>query len=171
MIPTAYVYPAGMRSTRDLLRRRMHLMHHRSELLAHIQNTNSQYNLPGIGKKIAYKTNREGVSERFPDASVRSSAALDLKLIDAYDEVLRKVELEIPGNAKQRGAQAFHLLDTVPGIGKILGLVILYAINAAFLVFLRRFSLRTLPSLRIHVKAQPRTHRRGAENAKITPTP
>ena len=28
-----------MRSTRDLLRRRMYLMHHRSELLAHIQNT------------------------------------------------------------------------------------------------------------------------------------
>ena len=53
MIPTAYVYPAEMRATRDLLRRRMHLMHHRSELLAHMQNTNSQYNLPDIGKKIA----------------------------------------------------------------------------------------------------------------------
>ena len=129
MIPTAYVYPAGMRSTRDRLRRRMHRTHHRSELLAHIQNANSQYNLPGIGKKTAYKTNREGVAERFADASVRSSAALDLKLIDAYDEVLRKVELEIPGNAKQRGAQAFHLLHTVPGIGKILGLVILYEVH------------------------------------------
>ena len=95
MIPTAYVYPASMRSTRDLLRRRMHLMHHRSELLAHIQNTNSQYNLPDIGKKIAYKANREGVAERFADSSVRSNVALDLKLIDAYDDILRKVELEI----------------------------------------------------------------------------
>src|SRR5438132_2547742 len=55
MIPQAYVYPEAMRSTRDLLRRRMHLMHQRSQLLAHIQNTNSQYNLPEIGKKIAYK--------------------------------------------------------------------------------------------------------------------
>src|SRR5213594_3427162 len=51
MIPQAYVYPQDMRSTRDLLRRRMHLMHHRSQLLAHIQNTNSQYNLPEIGKR------------------------------------------------------------------------------------------------------------------------
>jgi transposase len=65
MIPQAYVYPQGMRSTRDLLRRRMHLMHQRAQLLAHIQNTNSQYNLPDIGKKIAYKSNREGVAERF----------------------------------------------------------------------------------------------------------
>jgi Transposase len=44
MIPQAYVYPAEMRSTRDLLRRRMHLMHKRAELLSHIQNTNHQYN-------------------------------------------------------------------------------------------------------------------------------
>ncbi|NIS07197.1 MAG: IS110 family transposase [Candidatus Dadabacteria bacterium] len=36
MIPMAYVYPAEMRSTRDLLRRRMHFVHKRSELLAHI---------------------------------------------------------------------------------------------------------------------------------------
>jgi len=39
MIPQAYVYPAEMRATRDLLRRRCHLVHKRSELLAHIQNT------------------------------------------------------------------------------------------------------------------------------------
>jgi hypothetical protein len=31
----------------------MHLMRTRAELLAPIQNTNSQYNLPEIGKNIA----------------------------------------------------------------------------------------------------------------------
>jgi hypothetical protein len=36
MLPQAYVYPAAMRATRDLLRRRMHLMRHRAGLLAHI---------------------------------------------------------------------------------------------------------------------------------------
>jgi transposase len=77
MIPMAYVYPQQMRSTRDLLRRRMHLTRKRAELLAHIQNTNYQYNLPDIGKKIAYKANREGISERFPDESVRKSIELD----------------------------------------------------------------------------------------------
>jgi transposase len=66
IIPQAYVYPAEIRSTRDLLRRRMHLMRKRAELLSHIQNTNHQYNLPEISKKIAYKANREGVTER-PD--------------------------------------------------------------------------------------------------------
>jgi transposase len=53
MLPHAYGYPAEMRATRDLLRRRTHLRRKRAELLAHVQNTNSQYNLPEIGKKIA----------------------------------------------------------------------------------------------------------------------
>ena len=44
MIPMSYVYPEKMRATRDLMRRRNHLMRKRAELLAHIQNTNSQYN-------------------------------------------------------------------------------------------------------------------------------
>ena len=41
MLPEAYVYPAEMRATRDLLRRRTHLMRKRAALLAHVQNTNS----------------------------------------------------------------------------------------------------------------------------------
>lgn len=85
MLPMAYVYPPEMRSTRDLLRRRMHLTRKRAELLAHIQNTNYQYNLPDIGKKVAYKANRQGVADRFPDESVRKSIELDLKLLDHYE--------------------------------------------------------------------------------------
>ena len=120
MLPRAYVYPALMRSTRDLLRRRMHLMHKRSELLAHIQNTNSQYCLPAFGKKIAYKKNREGVAEHFPDPSVRKSMEMDLALIDHYDKLLTDVELYITKTAKVHDVNAFHRLRSVPGIGKIL---------------------------------------------------
>jgi hypothetical protein len=71
MMPQAYVYPAEMRATRDLLRRRCHLVHKRAELLVHMQNTKSQYNLPEMGKRLSYKANREGVGEHFPDPSVR----------------------------------------------------------------------------------------------------
>jgi len=129
MLPMAYVYPAPMRSTRDLLRRRMHLMHKRSELLAHIQNTNSQYCLPQFGKKIAYKKNRQGVAERFADASVRKSLEMDLALIDHYDKLLNEVELHITKTAKVHDPNAFYRLHSVPGIGKILALVILYEIH------------------------------------------
>jgi hypothetical protein len=42
MLPQAYGYPAAMRATRDLLRRRMALVRKRAELLTHVQQTNSQ---------------------------------------------------------------------------------------------------------------------------------
>ena len=63
MIPIAYTYPAKMRATRDLLRRRNHLMRKRAELYAHIQNTRSQYNLPESLGCIAKPQNRHGVVE------------------------------------------------------------------------------------------------------------
>ena len=129
MLPQAYVYPAEMRATRDMLRRRLHLTRKRAELLAHIQNTNSQYNLPEIGKKIAYKANRGGVAERFPDPAVHKSVEVDLALIDFYDQLLRDVELTIVQTAKQHDAQTLYRLQSVPGIGKILSLVLLYEIH------------------------------------------
>ena len=129
MLPMAYVYPAEMRATRDLLRRRCHLMRKRAELLAHIQNTNSQYGLPPFGKKLAYKANRTGVTARFLDPAVRKSIEIDLALIAHYDALLTDVELSITRTAKVHDVNAFYRLRSVPGIGKILALVILYEIH------------------------------------------
>ena len=129
MLPQAYVYPAKMRATRDLLRRRMHLMRKRAELLTHIQQTNSQYNLPEIGKKLAYKANRDGVAERFTDPAVPKSIEVDLALISHYDHLLNDVELTLVNTAKQHDAQTLYRLPSVPGIGKSLSLVILYELH------------------------------------------
>ena len=129
MLPQAYVYPADMRATRDLLRRRTPLMRKRAELLAHVQNTNSQYNLPEIGKKIAYKANRDGVAERFADPAVQKTIEVDLALITYYDQLLGDLELSIIKAAKHQDANTLYLLQTVPGIGKILSLVLLYEIH------------------------------------------
>jgi transposase len=89
MLPQAYVYPAAMRATRDLLRRRMHLAHKRGELLAHVQHTNSPYNLPAIGTNIADKANRDGVAERVADPAVHKRIDVDLSRIDDYDHLRR----------------------------------------------------------------------------------
>lgn len=129
MFPIAYVYPKAMRATRDLLRRRMHLMRKRSELMAHIQNTNSQYNLPEIKKNLRHARNRADIKERFDDPSVARSMQLDLTLIDVYDRELKQVEWFIFKHARACDPQSLALLRTVPGIGEILSLVILYEIH------------------------------------------
>jgi transposase len=125
LLPQSYVYPAAMRSTRDLLRRRLHLVRKRGQLLAHVQNTRAQYNLPEFECRLAYPANREGVPDCFSDASVRKSIDVDLALLDRYDALITDLELMLVRTAKQHDADAFHRLRSVPGIGKVLALTIL----------------------------------------------
>jgi len=105
MLPQASVYPAAMRATRNLLRRRLHFTRKRAELLTHIENTNSQYNLPAFAKKLTYATNSPGV-DRFDEASVQQTIAADLDLIAHYDQLLRGEEARQGQGADGAGAQA-----------------------------------------------------------------
>ena len=82
-----------------------------------------------MGKKLADKANRDGVAERFPDPAVPKSMAMDLALLGSYDPLLNALELHIVKAAKQHDANTRYLLQTGPGIGKILSLVLLYEIH------------------------------------------
>jgi transposase len=53
----------------------------------------------------------------------------DLELIDHYDDLLKRLELFILRSAREHDPNALLRLRSVPGIGKILSLVILYEIH------------------------------------------
>lgn len=127
--PLSYVYPAEMRSTRDLLRRRTFLMRRRGEALAHIQMTYMQYNLQSPKLRIRYASNREALTEPFQDGSVKKMLAVDLAVIERYDQVIKDLELFLVRHAKVHDGQTFHLLRSVPGIGKVLALTLMYEIH------------------------------------------
>jgi transposase len=131
LFPMAYVYPKAKRQTRDLLRRRSFFVRQRAQLIAHIVNTNSQFNLPPLPKKLTYAGNRsEAIAERFTDPSTRLMIASDLALIDDYDAQIKKLELHLKQSAKIDDPVTFGFLQTTPGIGSILGLILLYEIDA-----------------------------------------
>ena len=109
--------------------RREYFMHQQSQLLTHIQNTNSQYNLPAFPKRIGPAGNREGLAERFEDAGARRSIQADLDLLDIYHRLLLDLEAQVKQQAKYHDPVALHLLQTIPGVGKVLALVILYEIQ------------------------------------------
>jgi transposase len=129
LMPQAYVYPSEMRATRDLMRRRLHFVRHRGQLLAHIQNTHHQYNRPTPGKRISYRSNRDGIGEGFGDVSIRESLAADLELINHYELVIQELEAAVVRRAKIHDPQSFQLLRSIPGTGKVLALTILYEIH------------------------------------------
>jgi hypothetical protein len=95
-----------------------------------VQNPHSQYHLPAMGNKSASKANREGVAERWADAAVHKSIAVDLARITSYDARLRDVARTIVNAAQHHDAHTLSLRQTVPGSGKILCLVLLYDIHA-----------------------------------------
>ena len=130
MLPQAYVYPPGMRETRDLLRRRLHLVRKRGQLLAHLQNLTHAYNRGSFEKRIAYPSNREGVVAHFAgEPMVQANAALDLALLAQYDTLLTDLELRLVRQAKKEASHGFHLLRSIPGIGKVLAMTIVYELH------------------------------------------
>src|SRR5262245_9994623 len=112
--PLAYVYPKGMRETRDLLRRRTYLVRQRSALFTHLQILNSQYHLPPFPKKLSFAANRAAlkIPERFADPSVRQSATVNLAVIDVLDEQIAALELYLTRTAKVDDVQTYHRLQT-----------------------------------------------------------
>jgi len=128
-LPMAHAYPQEHRSTRDLLRRRMYLMRHRAELLAHIQNTNTQYNLAGFEKRIGSRSNRATLADHFEEPMVRTSIEADVQVLDRLHEVLLMMESTVLAQAREADPVALQLLRSIPGVGKILSLVILYEVE------------------------------------------
>jgi transposase len=128
--PQASVSPAALRATRALLRRRMPLRRTRSEWLTPIQNTQSPYHLPEIGKQIAYNAHRDGVAERLLAPAVQQRIDVALALLAHDDCLLREMARTLLKTAKQHEANPLSLLRPVPGLGELLSLVLLYAIHA-----------------------------------------
>lgn len=129
LLPEAYAYPARMRATRDLLRRRTRMVRIRAELMAHIKMTADQYNLGPLPVRVKTRGTRDQIAGHFPHPTVRQAAQLDVDMIGHLDDELRGLELSLVQQAKRHDAIAFQLLKTVPGIGDIIALVILYEID------------------------------------------
>jgi len=125
----AYDYPPEMRATRDLCRRRLHIVRIRGQLLGHIQNSHYQYCMAPPTGKLLYKANREGVTEAFTDPSMRKSVEVDFEVIRTLDKQIQMIELYLVNQAKTHDAFAFHLLRSIPGVGKILAMTLLFEIQ------------------------------------------
>lgn len=69
------------------------------------------------------------MEEHFPDPSVRKTIEVDVALIDHYDHLLGELELYLTRTAKVHDVQTFSRLQSGPGIGQILALVMLYEIQ------------------------------------------
>ncbi len=78
-----------------------------------------------------YARNRQelNILKRFTDPSVRMNMELDLRLIDTLEELINDAELYLTRTVKVDQPQWHYPLNTLPGLGKILSLVLIYEIH------------------------------------------
>jgi transposase len=131
LIPPAYVYPAERRPLRALLRQRVFYVWRRSELLARIYSHQLAHN-----RTPAKQTTRRVrdpweaqllAAENHPLRQI--ALQNDLAMIRHFDHQITQLETELQRQTRKTAPREFALLQTVPGIGENLGLVILYEIG------------------------------------------
>jgi transposase len=118
-----------MRATRDLLRRRLFFVRRRSELFSHIRIVFHQLNLPPPTGQLHYARNRAGLAQAVSDPLVRASIDADLAITARLDEIIRSLERTTRHQATIDDPDTYKRLQTIPGVGRILALTLLYELH------------------------------------------
>jgi transposase len=130
MLPEGYCCSPEKRPIRDLLRRRSVLVRHRTGILCHMSESVQAYGQEKLTRKEKQKSSRaEAVPERFVNPSLKFSMKIDTYMARQYDLVIKELEMEVIKQTRLLGSKEYALLKTTPGIGKTLGLVILYEVD------------------------------------------
>jgi transposase len=127
ILPTGYIYPKEERPTRDLLRKRLQLVRHRTSHVLSVKNILAR-NL-GIRMKTydIKKLTAPEVKRLFPDKEMRVGVMASVGLIQHLEEEIDGIEAII--TKKLRLKKEFIKLLTMPGIGEILGLTIMLEVG------------------------------------------
>jgi transposase len=126
-VPEAYIYPKDKRPMRDLLRRRNRLVFMRAEAYGTLRRILLQHGLYGHTQSEIKQLSEQQIVEHFDDAAIRCSCLLELERIRFYSGQIKVVEdMILHSVADEPG---FELLQTIPGVGKILALTIFYEVG------------------------------------------
>jgi transposase len=125
VLPTGHIYPREERGVRDLLRKRGQLVRCRTAQALSIQNLVSRNTGQGITISETRELDEAAIRLLFGGDDDRALALeSNLNVLRCLDEQIRRLEQAVL--ARGRLKPAFEKLLSVPGIGKILGLTIMY---------------------------------------------
>jgi transposase len=123
-IPEAYIYPAEKRPIRDLLRRRYTLVCLRAEAYTAIRTRLLQNGLHGFSLATIKGLDEPEICEMVSHPVIQASMLHELERIRLYSREIGKMEEMVLRSVNEE--PLFRLLQTIPGVGKILALTIYY---------------------------------------------
>jgi transposase len=123
ILPEGYIYPKKTRPLRDLLRRRMLFVRQRTSDILSFQSMIARTTGSPISGNNIKKLKIKNVEQLFDSPDLVFMAQRYISVISLLGEQTRLIEKQVKEKMDLSGG--FQCLSTIPGIGKILGMVIM----------------------------------------------
>ena len=123
ILPEGYIYPKEERGIRDLLRKRMQLVQHRTSHLLSIQTQAARHTGHTWSANRIKQLTGEDVEAEITEPYLALAITSNLKVLTCLSEQIAQLEKAIKKQVKLKAA--FEALKTVPGIGDILSMTIM----------------------------------------------
>lgn len=124
IVATGYIYPKEERPIRDLLRKRVRLVQHRTAHMVSVLNTIARNSGSSLSWSKIEKMSDEQISKLLGEGLIGMAPRASLAVIKSLDQEITKIEKTAKARAKLRSE--YKLLKTVWGVGTILALTIMY---------------------------------------------
>jgi transposase len=127
ILPEGYIYPKEQRAVRDLLRRRLFFVRHRTANILSLQSTITR----NLGIKMSSneikKLDMDDACDLFDCSNLVFMAQNNISTIKHLAKIIKGIEKEVKSQVELR--KEFVMLTTIPGIGLILGLTIMLEVG------------------------------------------
>lgn len=120
ILPTGHIYDAQLRPVRDLLRRRITLVHQRTTLLLSFKSLYTRTTGKDLAVRAVKGLDVRQAQQLYHHPANQLIAGMQIQHIGQLTESIEKIEKAVLGDA--RDLPSYSKLTTLPGVGKILGM-------------------------------------------------
>jgi transposase len=124
LLAEGHIYPKQQRLVRDLLRKRAHLVRQRTANLLSLQNLWVRNSGELVRGNAVVRLEQNAVLDRLGSQELRLAMDATLELLATLNKLIARLEKAVL--AKGKLERDYQLLQSIPGVGKILGLTIVY---------------------------------------------
>jgi len=122
ILPTGNICDRTVRPVRDLLRRRMGLVHKRTSLILSLKSLHTRMTGRDLGTGRIKAMEPQEAEKLFDHPADQLITRLDLQLVEQLSQSIQQIEATILATVKS--LPHYQVLQTMPGVGRILGLTI-----------------------------------------------
>ena len=127
ILPTGFIYPKEERSTRDLLRRRLLFVKHKTAYILSFQSMVTRLSGTKITTNTILKLHEKDIITMFKNKHDQLTAQNIISTIKFLDDKIKNIEKAVKSFIKYR--DDFKNLQSIPGIGDILAFTIILEVG------------------------------------------